>query len=257
MALLLERISVIGMYLCLLMVGIQSFKTTYLIHRHGYQQHSPRTIVSQCQHTLNTVELQSIPSLTETKPLKVLLCVEPTPFNYMSGYANRFQEMLRFMKLAGDEVCIITPDNDPKAPKEFEGFPIVSIPGGSFTYYPLVTVSMDLRTNAIQKKVQSFKPDIIHVSTPSMLVFPAMYWAKRMNIPLVMSYHTDIVSYAKSYSKFFGIESMVRYLVKSVVKQADLTLCTSPQLRDEMLSMGINNVDVWRKGINTEVKYLL
>jgi hypothetical protein len=35
------------------------------------------------------------------KPLKILLLVEPTPFNYVSGYANRFKEMLTHLKDMG------------------------------------------------------------------------------------------------------------------------------------------------------------
>jgi hypothetical protein len=36
--------------------------------------------------------------------MKIVLLVEPTPFNYVSGYANRFKEMLKYLKEAGDEV---------------------------------------------------------------------------------------------------------------------------------------------------------
>jgi hypothetical protein len=37
------------------------------------------------------------------RKLRLLLVVEPTPFNYVSGYANRFKEMLYYLKKAGDE----------------------------------------------------------------------------------------------------------------------------------------------------------
>jgi glycosyltransferase involved in cell wall biosynthesis len=34
--------------------------------------------------------------------------------------------------------------------------------------------------------------------------------------------------------------------------QADLTLCTSPQLADDLRSCGVRRIDVWQKGINAE-----
>ena len=37
------------------------------------------------------------------KPLKLLCVVEPSPFTYVSGYANRFQEMLKCFNKTGDE----------------------------------------------------------------------------------------------------------------------------------------------------------
>jgi hypothetical protein len=41
--------------------------------------------------------------LTETPPLKVGLIVEPTPFTHVSGYSNRYKEMLTYLKKADDE----------------------------------------------------------------------------------------------------------------------------------------------------------
>jgi hypothetical protein len=67
-----------------------------------------------------------IPPLDAEPPLKILLLVEPTPFNYVSGYANRFKEMLKFLHKAGDKVEVLTPDKDPNPPKDFMGFPITT-----------------------------------------------------------------------------------------------------------------------------------
>ena len=35
---------------------------------------------------------------------QVALVIEPTPFTHISGYANRFKEMLKFMKKADVQV---------------------------------------------------------------------------------------------------------------------------------------------------------
>lgn len=35
------------------------------------------------------------PKLKATPPVKVALLVEPTPFTHISGYSNRFREMLK------------------------------------------------------------------------------------------------------------------------------------------------------------------
>ena len=36
--------------------------------------------------------------------------VERTPFTHVSGYANRFNEMLKFLAKAGDDVKVLTVD---------------------------------------------------------------------------------------------------------------------------------------------------
>ena len=39
---------------------------------------------------------------------QVALVIEPTPFTHISGYANRFKEMLKFMKKADVQVEVRT-----------------------------------------------------------------------------------------------------------------------------------------------------
>lgn len=205
------------------------------------------------QHIFSSLQNNDIPPIDATKPMRVLLCVEPTPFNYISGYANRFKEMLNFMKKAGDEVHAITPDNDPKAPEQYNEYPISSIPGGPFPVYKLVTVSMDFKTRTIPKVIKSFKPDIIHASMPSLIGIASLFWAKRFKIPIVLSYHTDLVTYAETYLPI--MTGLARWFVRFMLNKADLALCTSPQVQQSLVNIGVERVDLWRKGINTEVNH--
>lgn len=67
------------------------------------------------------------PPLRRHKPRKVALMVEPTPFTHVSGYANRFNEMLRYMSKAGDNVRVLTVDgktDQDKLPTEKYGYKI-------------------------------------------------------------------------------------------------------------------------------------
>ena len=85
------------------------------------------------------------------------------------------------------------------------------------------------------------------------MVFAALFYARVMCIPLVMSYHTHLPSYAVNYLNFIpGIERMSWDALRWVHSRADLTLVTSPQMQEELKSHGIPRVDVWRKGIDTE-----
>eukprot|EP00595_Chromulina_sp_UTEXLB2642_P003062 CAMPEP_0196763182 /NCGR_PEP_ID=MMETSP1095-20130614/3615_1 /TAXON_ID=96789 ORGANISM="Chromulina nebulosa, Strain UTEXLB2642" /NCGR_SAMPLE_ID=MMETSP1095 /ASSEMBLY_ACC=CAM_ASM_000446 /LENGTH=229 /DNA_ID=CAMNT_0042115867 /DNA_START=473 /DNA_END=1163 /DNA_ORIENTATION=+ len=46
---------------------------------------------------------------------------------------------------------------------------------------------------------------------------------------------------------------MAKFVIKTSHNLADLTLCTSPQLIEHMIDIGVNNVDLWPKGINTNI----
>ncbi|EOD38986.1 hypothetical protein EMIHUDRAFT_223825 [Emiliania huxleyi CCMP1516] len=55
-------------------------------------------------HLATPLEPPQVPRLNLYPPRRVALLVEPTPFTHISGYSNRFKEMLRFLVAAGDEV---------------------------------------------------------------------------------------------------------------------------------------------------------
>lgn len=85
------------------------------------------------------------------------------------------------------------------------------------------------------------------------ILFAALFYARTMKIPLVMSYHTHLPSYAVNYLGFIpGVEKFAWDLLRFAHSRADLTLVTSPQMQKELISQGIPRVDVWRKGIDTE-----
>ena len=191
--------------------------------------------------------------LTATPPMKVMLLVEPTPFNYVSGYANRFKEMLRWLKEAGDDVRIITPDDSKDPPTEFLGYPIMNLKGFRLWLYSAVCLSFDF-CGKTRELVQDFKPDIVHVTSPGFLIIPALLECYRQGIPIIMSFHTNIRTYAASYIPWApkAAVKLANFLLRFAHDKADLTLCTSPQLKEECTSFGMRRMDVWQKGINSE-----
>jgi len=196
------------------------------------------------------------PPLRRNPPRKICLMVEPTPFTHVSGYANRFKEMLKFMKKAGDEVDILTVDiQTPRKdlPTEYQGYPIRHTQGFTFPLYNHISLTFDLPEMKGARIIEQFQPDLIHAVSPGFMLFAAIFYARVMCIPLVLSYHTHLPRYGKDYAGLVpGIEKMCWELLRWAHNRADLTLVTSPQMQQELLANGIPRVEVWRKGINTE-----
>ena len=46
---------------------------------------------------------------------------------------------------------------------------------------------------------------------------------------------------------------LAEWYLPTCLNFADLTLATSPQLKDQLKELGCRNVEVWRKGIDTDV----
>jgi sulfoquinovosyltransferase len=109
------------------------------------------------------------PPLKRHPPRKVCLMVEPTPFTHVSGYANRFKEMLKFMSKAGDKVDILTVDSKTPAdqlPKSAFGYPIQHTLGFTFPLYNQISLTLDLPEMKGAAMLEKFKPDLIHVTSP-------------------------------------------------------------------------------------------
>jgi sulfoquinovosyltransferase len=129
---------------------------------------APMTAMTSSSSALQ-VSSNEAPPLKRNPPRRVCLMVEPTPFTHVSGYSNRFKEMLKFMKKAGDEVDILTVDSQTPAkdlPKEFCGHRILHTQGFTFPLYNQISLSLDLPEMKGAQIMEKFKPDLIHVTSP-------------------------------------------------------------------------------------------
>lgn len=186
--------------------------------------------------------------------MRIGLLVEPTPFTHVSGYSNRFKEMLTYLDKAGDSVEIVTVDDLEQPPVRFGSFPINTIKGFRFPLYNDICLTFDVKQRAVWKTMNRFKPDLIHCSSPGFIVFIALFTAKVLDVPLVLSYHTHLPQYTKEYIKLVPGsvgEAGAWQIIRWVHNRADLTLVTSPQMKEEMEANGIERVEVWRKGVDT------
>lgn len=198
----------------------------------------------------------AIPPLSQSPPRKVSLLVEPTPFTHVSGYSNRFKEMLRYLQQAGDDAEVITPDNSANRPDDFLGFPIIYVPGFRLIFYRQVQLTLDIGFKAY-RRLKQYKPDVMHVAAPGFFLIPAILYARLLGIPLVISYHTHLSVYAARYVPWPGLKQIAVWFTNLVLpfflNKADLVLATSPQLKQQLEEIGCKRIDVWRKGIDTDV----
>jgi sulfoquinovosyltransferase len=87
----------------------------------------------------------------------------------------------------------MTPARD--LPKEHQGYPVRHTQGFTFPLYNQISLSVDLPEMKGAQIIENFKPDIVHVTSPGFLLFAALFYARVMKIPLVMSYHTHLPLY--------------------------------------------------------------
>ncbi|AGK55344.1 glycoside hydrolase family protein [Bacillus sp. 1NLA3E] len=106
-----------------------------------------------------------------------------------------------------------------------------------FSLYPECRLAFP-NPSHIKSELQSFSPDLIHVATPFNLGLCGVYYAKRLNIPLVGSYHTDFDYYLKFYDLHFYLNTFGNTLIGSIDR---LKSYSSPQMRQLISSSAVDS----------------
>lgn len=107
----------------------------------------------------------------------------------------------------------------------------------------------------IFKRLDEFKPDLIHWSTPSPLGICALKYSKQRNIPNITVYHTHFSSYF-IYAKWIPFRSFFRslleYYINKLYKKANLVLAPSHEMITFLASIGVdrNKIKIWGSGVN-------
>jgi glycosyltransferase involved in cell wall biosynthesis len=165
----------------------------------------------------------------------------------IDGIVTRLCHTVEHLQRAGDQVLIFSPQG---GLTEYKGAQICGVEGFPLPLYP--ELKLAIPTPTIGNQLELFKPDIIHVANPAVLGLGGLYYAKKLNIPLVASYHTHLPQYLHHYG--LGIlEGLLWELLKSAHNQADLNLCTSTAMVEELTNHGIERVDLWQRGVDTEL----
>ncbi|WP_058306808.1 glycosyltransferase family 4 protein [Gracilibacillus massiliensis] len=100
--------------------------------------------------------------------------------------------------------------------------------------------------------IKSFQPDIIHLATPFSIGLAGLHIAKKYNIPIVGSYHTDFDHYLKYYHLTFLAKPLWRYMewfhqpLHRLFVPSDVTY-------QQLNQKGFSNLQIWQRGVDMTV----
>lgn len=104
----------------------------------------------------------------------------------------------------------------------------------------------------IKAELQDFSPDIIHVATPFNAGLCGVYWAKKLNIPLVGSYHTDFDNYLQFYNLPFLSKILWKYM-KWFYKPCKKLFVPSRETLTQLKMNGFSNLEIWSGGVDCQL----
>lgn len=103
--------------------------------------------------------------------------------------------------------------------------------------------------SGLKSELDNYKPDIIHITSPTLLGNYGLSYAKKRGIKAVSSYHTHFSSYITYYGFPKKLEETAWSYFKWFYNQFDRIYAPSPSAVKELGSRGIGNVELWQRGV--------
>jgi glycosyltransferase involved in cell wall biosynthesis len=178
-------------------------------------------------------------------PLRIAVFTE-TFLPKIDGIVTILCLMLQRLHEHGHKVILFGP---PGGPDEYAGAEIVGVGGPRLPFYPEVRINIPKRR--IFHKLRDFQPDLVHIVNPFFLGPFGLSYGRRLNIPIVASFHTDVPRYVQHYGGAF-IEPAVWWYLRSLHNQAHLNLCPSTATLRDLRQQGFRRVRWWKRGIDTQ-----
>jgi glycosyltransferase involved in cell wall biosynthesis len=162
----------------------------------------------------------------------------------IDGIVTMLTNTVDCLRRNGDEVLIFAPSG---GPSELYGAEVVSIPSAAFPLYP--ELRMALPRKSMRHKLEQFQPDLLHVFEPVLLGVGGIYYSAELHIPLVVSYHTNLPAYLRYY-KLGLIEKLTWKLMRVRHRRANLNLCTSTAMIEDLEQHGIDHLALWERAVD-------
>ena len=163
------------------------------------------------------------------------------------GVVTRLRHTIEELARVGDDMLVIAPRYPDGGPDSYAGAPIYRVPGVPFPPYPRIKLSF--AHPGVGRVLGRFGPDLIHAVNPFILGPGGIYYARRLGVPLVASYHTNVAAYARYYKLELGYNAG-RWWTRQLHNRADINLCTSRAAMDYLLGDGVKRIRLWPQGVD-------
>ena len=164
----------------------------------------------------------------------------------IDGIVTMVTKTVETLQAGGDEVLISAPSG---GPPELYGAEVVSLPSLPFPFYPELRVAAPRAS--MRGRLEAFRPDVFHLFEPSLLGIGGIYYGKVLHIPIVISYHTNLPAYLHYYKLGF-FEGPTWKLMRQRHLRADLNLCTSTAMMDELRDHDIDRLALWERAVDAQ-----
>ncbi|HXS86505.1 MAG TPA: glycosyltransferase family 1 protein [Mycobacterium sp.] len=169
---------------------------------------------------------------------------------HVNGVSNSVIRTLEHLRRTGNEALVIAPDTphgEEPADRIFDGIRVHRVP--SWMFPKVTTLPLGLPLPRILRVMRGFEPDVVHLASPALLGWGGVKAARRLGVPTVAVYQTDVPGFAASYG-IGPTERAAWAWFRHLHKLADRTLAPSTATVESLVAHGIPRVHKWARGVD-------
>jgi glycosyltransferase involved in cell wall biosynthesis len=164
----------------------------------------------------------------------------------IDGIVTMVTKTVETLKARGDDVLIFAPSG---GPAEIFGAQVIRLPSVPFPFYRELRLAAPRAS--MRGHLETFRPDVFHLFEPSLLGIGGIYYGKVLHVPIVISYHTNLPAYLHYYRLGFFAGPTWK-LMRERHLRADLNLCTSTAMMEELHGHGIDRLALWERAVDAQ-----
>jgi len=163
----------------------------------------------------------------------------------VNGVSNSVCRVLEHLRRGGHEALVVAPG---AGPDSYQGMPVVRVPALDL---PVVdSLPVGLPTRKVLNALHDFRPDVVHLASPMIVGARGLWAARRLAIPTVAVYQTDVAGFAGTYGLGFAARTAWRW-TRLLHSAADRTLAPSSWAAQALVEHGVPRVHRWGRGVDT------
>jgi phosphatidylinositol alpha 1,6-mannosyltransferase len=169
---------------------------------------------------------------------------------HVNGVSNSVVRTLEHLRRTGNEALVIAPDTphgEEPADRIYDGIRVHRVP--SWMFPKVTTLPLGLPLPRILRVMRGFEPDVVHLASPALLGWGGVKAARRLGVPTVAVYQTDVPGFAASYG-IGPTERAAWAWFRHLHKLADRTLAPSTATVESLVAHGIPRVHKWARGVD-------
>jgi phosphatidylinositol alpha 1,6-mannosyltransferase len=164
----------------------------------------------------------------------------------INGVTNSVLRVLEHLERQGHTAHVIAAG---PGPSEYAGATVDRLRAVPLPCYRSFPVA--LPTRRVEHALRAFDPDVVHLASPAALGAVGAVAARKLDLPSVAIFQTDLAGFATRYHLRALAPSVWRWL-RWVHNHATLTLAPSSMTAWELEQRGIGPVRIWGRGIDLE-----